>query len=247
MPLASVNTSYIFVSIRETHTIFHPPVPDVSFPCARTPCSLPRTFRQYLFHFPFSFCFWGTKGFSLRLLVTALPSPEGRKRGKTGRSGGKSEWRGRKGGGKGAKEETCFISASTIAKACWTGKSSGNYCIEQRSFTLFIPLPPSPSLSSRRTYKSTLRCKMQNCICLPLLAGSWGLGMGADRGKSGQAEVAENDRESFSDIVANDAKARREIIQTDVPAVVKTKTATRGCSKGVACKIHEYTPRFVQR
>lgn len=56
-----------------------------------------------------------------------------------------------------------FTASSTIAKACWTGKSSGNYCIEQCSFTLFI-LPFISSFFPRRSYKSTLRYKMQNCI-----------------------------------------------------------------------------------
>lgn len=86
-------------------------------------------------------------------------------------------------------------------KACWTGKSSGNYCIEQRSFTLFIPCLSFSFLTPRRPYKSTLRCKMQNYICLPLLGAEW-VGTRGERGKkSGRPEKSRRKwSRNFSDI-----------------------------------------------
>lgn len=95
--------------------------------------------------------FWDTKELFWHSLVVALLPFRWKKTRKDGKRRIKDV------------EKTCFISASTIAKACWTGKSSGNYCIEQRNFTLFIFLyffPPS----SLQINASMQKYKMQNCI-----------------------------------------------------------------------------------
>lgn len=195
----------VFVSIREIHKISHTRISDISFPLTAPSVLFASDFPPISFSLSFllSFCFWGTKGFSLRLLVTVLPPLDGRKREKTA-GGSEGAKRGGVGRAQRAREETCFISASTIAKACWTGKSSGNYCIEQRSFTLFIPLLPFFSLTPAPpssipivliNQRFVARCKTAFVFFYSRCVDE-GVGRERERkGKeiSGEPEVVEND------------------------------------------------------